>query len=362
LFVISASIQLTAQSAGNAVNATSTGNNTYMNDSYGNGYIPYQQPKGVNLNPSYNSTITPVKADVMINMKATSYVAILSVTQVGETIEETDSMMDIRLNNVFEELLKVGISIANTHVDFISMVPKYDFESTEKKYSKTFNEVPAGFEMKKNIHVLFKKHDLLDKIISEMAYANVYDMVKVEYNIDGAQTYYEELRKAALSVIETKKETYSQLQFHLVSYNVADGFNVSYPMERYKSYTAFHSGASPYMVSMITADLDASLDKAQRTAQLDKLNREFTIQTSEKNKTIFYDRMPYNQFDKVLNSDVAEPCIQFFYILQVGYTIMTDEQYKISEENKVLNKQNQRYAGMTKKQIRRLKKLENGKL
>ena len=50
--VIFTAIQLNAQSAGNAVNASSTGNNIYSNDSYGNGYIPYQQPKGVNLNPS----------------------------------------------------------------------------------------------------------------------------------------------------------------------------------------------------------------------------------------------------------------------------------------------------------------------
>ena len=338
-----------------ASSAQSAGNYLYGTSSVSTDKVP------ILINTSNGSTVN-LKAEVMMNVKASSYTVIFAMTQSGADAFEVDSIMGMRLRHIRMGLAQLGISDADIHVDAVSVVPTYEYRIERKRFSTTSTEIPTGFEMKKNIHVLFKKHDLLDKIISEMAYANVYDMVKVEYNIDGAQTYYEELRKAALSVIETKKETYSQLQFHLVSYNVADGFNVSYPMERYKSYTAFHSGASPYMVSMVTADLDASLDKAQRTAQLDKLNREFTIQTSEKNKTIFYDRMPYNQFDKVLNSDVAEPCIQFFYTLQVGYTIMTDEQYKISEENKVLNKQNQRYAGMTKKQIRRLKKLENGKL
>lgn len=320
-FVISASFQLTAQSAGNAVNATSTGNNTYMNDSYGNGYIPYQQPKGVNLNPSYNSSVTPVKADVMINMKATSYVAILSVTQVGETIEETDSLMDIRLNNVFEELLKVGISIANTHVDFISMVPKYDFEATEKKYSKTFNEVPAGFEMKKNIHVKFDNHDRVNDLISAAAKAEIYDLVKIDYNVGDMDKIYEQLRAKAEEIVNRKVESYTRMGFTVEAQQYGSTQGSVYPMERYVKYTA--------------ANTTVPKVKPSKPGK----EKPVEINYTEKMSTIYYEKVPYNQFDVVLNPDMVEPTVQFYFNLTVNYKIVLAEVAKREREDRELDLQ-----------------------
>ena len=191
--------QLNAQSAGNAT-ISSAGN---MIDSRGNissyssgniNFMPYNPPAGVNLStPSSSGGYTPVKADVMMNVRASSYVAILSITQTGESITETDSLMDIRLNKVFDQLRLVGIPMENTHVDFISMLPNYEFELTEKRYSKTLNEVPTGFEMKKNIHVRFKEHDRLNDLIAAAAKAEIYDLVKVDYNVTDMDAVYSQL-------------------------------------------------------------------------------------------------------------------------------------------------------------------------
>jgi hypothetical protein len=80
----------------------------------------------------------------------------------------------------------------------------------------------------------------------------------------------------------------------------------------------------------------------------EQLNQQFIIQTSEKNKTIFYDRVPYNQFDKVLNADTEEPCIQLMYNLQVYYTMLTDEQHQAKEQQLLLQKKAQEEALNTK--------------
>lgn len=326
-----------AQSAGNyVVERAAAGNYIYNNQ------------MGVNtdraLIPMTNPTNTAItlKAEVMINVRATSYTAIFAATQNGRDAYEVDSMMSGRIAQVRYALGLLGISDQDIHIDAVSMVPTYAFKLEDKKFNKRSIEIPTGFEMKKNIHVLFKNHDVLDRIISEMAFADIYDLVKIDYNIDGMQTYYEELKKAAMSVIQSKEKTYTDLQFYVETTGMNDGFSVSYPIERYKSYTAYHSGTSPQAVQyerqyrdINNINVHAKNATISIDATADARNQQFTVQTAEKNRTIFYDRMPYNQFDKVINADIEEPSIQFFYTLQLTYVMMTQRQHEknIEAEN-----------------------------
>src|SRR5688572_1159527 len=55
-----------------------------------------------NYNYDFSSTI--LEANVIINVPATAYIAIFSLTQTGKTIEETDSAMAARLG-IFERML-----------------------------------------------------------------------------------------------------------------------------------------------------------------------------------------------------------------------------------------------------------------
>ncbi|MBX7051839.1 MAG: SIMPL domain-containing protein [Flavobacteriales bacterium] len=311
---------------------------------YNNNYGINTDRAAVNINTPSANTIS-LKAEVMMNVKPTSYTAIFSATQTGKDIFEVDSMMAQRIDQVKYALGLMGIPESDVHIDAVSMIPTYAYKLEEKKFSKRSTEVPVGFEMKKNIHILFKQPHLLDLIISEMAFAEIYDMVKVEYNIDGMQSYYEELRKAALEVIDSKELTYESLKMHLDVYSMGDGFNCTYPIERYKSYTAFNSGSSYQAVAYARANRENNVTVNGKNTTVnvygeksyEGYEQQFIVQTAEKNKTIFYDRMPYNQFDKVINADTEEPCIQLFYNLQVYYNILNDAQYqaKLEQEEAV---------------------------
>ncbi len=316
---------------------------------YTNGHGVNADRVSIPLNTPAANNIT-LKAEVMMNVTPSSFTAIFAISQAGTNVFEVDSLMNQRIDQVMFAMGKMGIARTDIHIDAVAMVPTYAYKLEEKKFSKRSTEVPVGFEMKKNIHILFKHHSLLDEIISEMAFAEVYDLVKVDYNIDGIQTYYEELRQAALSVIQTKQATYDALKLHLDIYSMADGFNTVYPMERYKSYTAFNSGSSYQAVAyaqgsrtnnnitMLGHNNTVNLDGRDK---YDSMNQQFLVQTAEKNKTIFYDRIPYNQFDKVINADTEEPSIQISYSLQVFLTMITDEQYKKNQEQLELQKQQQ---------------------
>lgn len=317
----------------------SAGSYLYSNQSEQSGvvHIPINMPSGGGVT---------LKAEVMMNVRATSYTAIFAASQSGKDARECDSLMMQRIDQIRYALGLMGISAKDVHIDAVAMVPSYTQKLEEKKFTKRATEIPVGFEMKKNIHVLFKDHDLLDEIISEMAFADVYDLVKVEYNIDGVQAYYEELRNAAMSVIATKEKTYTNLKLHLTSYSIADGFTSVYPMERYETFVAYNSGSTYHAVTAaLNQQQTVYIEGKNATVNMgkplrDQQNQQFIIQTAEKNKTIFYDRVPYNQFDKVLNADTEEPCIQLMYSLQVFYTMLTDEQHiarqdQLAEQKKI---------------------------
>lgn len=327
-----------------------------ISDGQSAGNYLYNNPYALNTDRaiipvvSANGNIVTLKAEVLMNVQATSYTAIFAISQHGGDAYEADSILNTRLTQVRFALGRLGVSEENIHVDAISMVPTYAYQLEEKKFSKYYTEVPTGIEMKKNVHILFKHHEQLDRIISEMAFVNIYDLVKVEYNIDGMNSYYEELRNAALDVIHSKEKTYDALKFYLDVQGMSDGFNCSYPAERYKNYTAYYSGASPASVSYARKSWESSPtvivsgknNKVNVDGSLtaDARNQQFVVQTAEKNKTIFYDRMPYNQFDKVLNANTEEPCIQFYYTLQVQYSLLTEEAHRKLEDQKQLAQEN----------------------
>jgi uncharacterized protein YggE len=307
---------MNAQSAGNSLMPSAGNSSTSMGNA---NFVPYNPPRGVNLNSSSSSSgFTPIKADVMMNVQATSYVAVLSITQAGENVLQTDSLMDVRLNNVFNELSKAGIPIENTHVDFISMLPTYEFELHEKRYSKTMNEVPTGFEMKKNIHVRFAEHDRLNDLITAAAKAEIYDLVKIDYNVAEMNLIYEQLRKKSEEIIKQKTESYSRMGFTLEAQNYSSTQGSVYPMERYVKYLAANTGVPKNYAKKSTKDKPVEYNYA------------------DKNTTIYYEKVPSSQFDVVLNADMVEPTVQFYYSMNVNYKIVIEEIAKREREDRDL--------------------------
>ncbi|MCK5846501.1 MAG: SIMPL domain-containing protein [Bacteroidales bacterium] len=315
------------------VYAQSIGNSIYN--------MPFATYQGASITTQYNNQVE-LQADIMINMKATSYTAIFSVTQNGLTSTITDSLMSMRLDLVKDGLAQIGISEDNIHIDVISFVPIYSLELERKKFSNTVNEIPTGLQMKKNIHILFYDHNQLSKIIALMAKAEIYDIVKVDYNLADIQAAHNALRKAAIEIINTKKEMYNKLGLHLDVENMADGFGAAYPIERYANYTAFHMGNSIEEVKAAKRRKKIAKNiyiNGRRTTvninNIDIDDTKFIKKQSAKNKTIYYKRIPYNKFDLVLNADFTEARIQIYYTLKVRHTVMNMAKYdKLKEQEK----------------------------
>jgi hypothetical protein len=252
--------------------------------------------------PSTNLTIM-VKG--LVNLTADSYVAIFSVSQVGKTTEEVNSLMDGRLNKALSILKsKQGV---DTFVDMVSFVPIYEYEVEKKLFSKkTYNEIPKGFELKKNIHIKYKNPNLLNEIITVLSSVEIYDLVRVDYFSDKIETVKMELVNKSRGLLLEKIKNYKLLLGAKVDSGerrLVDGFRMVYPVEMYKSYQAYSN-----------AELN--------------LKKPANINQVEKSTTLYYQPIVNKEFDFVVNSTILEPVIQVMYEIKMEIIMEKEQQPK----------------------------------
>lgn len=263
-----------------------------------------------NINISFHSNadlLVSVKG--LANVKADSYVAIFNVTQVGENTEEINRLIDGRINQSIENFkTKVGVEI---FVDMISFVPVYEYEVEKKIFSKkTYNEIPAGFEIKKNIHIKYTDPDLLNELISVFSNAEIYDLVRVDYFSNKLEAIKKELMTKAKILLKEKQKNYQALlsvELDSIEKQVVDGYKVVLPVEMYKSYQAYSASS-------------LNLKKAANKNQINK------------STTLYYQPVIDKEFDFVINPTILEPVIQVMYEVKLKVNREKDKIEKADKE------------------------------
>ena len=249
--------------------------------------------------PADSDLLVSVKG--LANVKADAYVALFSVTQVGKTTEEVNKLMDERIEQALQGIRKEeGLE---TYVDMISFVPVYDLKAEKKVFSKkTYNEIPAGFELKKNIHIKYSHPAVLNKIITAFSHVEIYDLVKVDYYSHKLEAIKKELMHEAQSMLKEKLNSYQAIlavNVDSIEKKVTDGFRVVLPTESYPSYQAYNS---------------SSLN----------LEKPTPIKEVEKSTTLYYQPVMNKEFDFVINPVVLEPVIQVLYEIKLRGTFKKD--------------------------------------
>jgi uncharacterized protein YggE len=263
----------------------------------------------LNLNHNQYSFSNILEANVMINVKASSYVAIFSLSQNGNTVEEAERMMQNRVDVFKNQLVQANAGGNTIFIDPVSLVPTYEIEVTEKKFSRNFTEVPSGFEIKKNVHITFMNHADINAIITVAAKAEVYDLVKVDYVVDDISAVLAQLRKEALGLLAAKKESLGEAGLHARFTQIGEKYGSVFPMERYTQYYAYKTGVTPAYT--------ASYKKGA--------THQVQYNYADKNKTIYYEKVSEKQFDKVINPVVGEPVVQVYLSLKAQYQLFDPE-------------------------------------
>ena len=239
--------------------------------------------------------------NALSNQKAESYVAIFAMLQVGKTADETNTLLNARLDGFLAELKNLGIPANDIYVDMVNFLPKYEYDVSKKLFSKkTYTEIPKGFELQKNIHIRYTTPALLDRIVTAAARQEIYDIVKVDYFVKDSDKVYSQLRDAAFQYLATIKSQYRKAGIGIDSAYVITGENawVTYPINQYESYQVFST---------------------QRLDNDEKNNA--VINSADKPVSRFYNAVPANDYDIVINPEILEPAVQFSYNLIVRFTL-----------------------------------------
>lgn len=254
-----------------------------------------QQTVNKVLNPSNYLTID-VKA--LQNVSATTYTAIFNVSQIGSTAEQTNALMNERINNIKTKLNSNGITQKDIAIDVISFVPVYEVEVTKKLFSKTYTEVPKGFELQQNIHIQFTKTNQFETILEACAKSEVYNLVKVDYYIENIKEVYKNLQEQLLELIADKKSYYTTLGFDLSEYNIAiaDDKYCYFPKDFYRSYQAYNS------------------------VSFDALKTRKGVTTAKKQTSYYYQPLTYETYDVVINPSILEPVVQIGMHIKLRFT------------------------------------------
>ncbi|MGB0982336.1 MAG: SIMPL domain-containing protein [Winogradskyella sp.] len=254
-----------------------------------------QQQMSKTLHPSNVLTIN-VKA--LQNAKATTYTAIFNIVQIGPSAEKTNELMNERINGIKQRLNTNGITQKKIATDVISFVPVYEVEVTKKLFSKTYSEVPKGFELQQNIHIQFTNTNQFEAILEACAKSEVYNLVKVDYYIENIQAVYKNLQDQLLQLIAEKKAYYKILGFDLANYNVAiaDDKYCYFPKDFYKSYQAFNS------------------------VSFEALNKDKGITSVKKQTSYYYQPLTYESYDVVVNPSILEPVVQIGMTIKLLFT------------------------------------------
>lgn len=272
-----------------------SGNINYQNQS--NNQYQFRYPDAnINVNsPSSNDIFINIKG--LANVKADQYVAIFSLTQVAETAEEVNEMMDKRLNSSISQIKLLKGS--ETFIDMISFVPVYNYDVEKKVFSKkTYNEVPKGFELKKNLHVKFSDPAQLNQLITILSKNEIYDLVRVDYFASNLENIKKELMNKAKIALQEKTKNYELMigeTFTNSTRSLSDGYKIVLPAEMYKSYEAYNSSS-------------LSLTKSANVNQ------------ANKSTTMFYQPILDKEFDFVINPTILEPVIQVMYEVKMMIT------------------------------------------
>ncbi len=245
----------------------------------------------------YPSNVLSIDVKALQNVKAATYTAVFNLSQIGQTAEEANRLINERVNGVRQKLKAQGILEKDIVIDVISFIPNYEIEVQKKLFSKSYTEVPSGFELQQNIHIQFTKTNQFENILTACAESEIYNLVKVDYYIENIAQVYKNIQAELLKLIDEKKAYYKLLGFNLDDYDVfiADDKYCYFPKDFYQSYQAFNS------------------------TSFEALKKDKGVTTVKKQTSYYYEPLSYQNYDLVINPAILEPVIQIGMNIKLQY-------------------------------------------
>ena len=285
LFVLLCACSAAAQERGNQNYQRDAGNQVYSNR---NPVAAIPLAGDLLLYDPKDAVPSPyVEANVLLNVRPDSFVAVFGIAQEGPNAAESNRKVDKLVVDLTTAALGLGIRRDDIYVDFITQNPVYDFTVS----GRTSREALTGFQTKKTVAIRYVDRAVFERLVAAAAQAGIYDLIKVDYVVADMGAARLRLFEEASKIANRKVSGYNTLLgITIRSKAVAEERYAAYtPGDLYKTYTAYESG-------------EAS------TAR---------VVERRKSSTSYYDPLTNEAFDAVLGPTGIEPTVQLTLFLKV---------------------------------------------
>ncbi len=237
------------------------GNRVYSNQNDSNNLRKPQTGDG-NLKTNENRFYS-IEANVLLNIKPDTFVAVFGFDRLGSTSENSNSQVNIVFAEFTKDLQSLGIPKDDIFIDFITQT------------TTVVDQTSRAFQTRKTVAIRYKDRKLFEKIVTLAASKSIFDLIKVDYIVSDFEKVRAELFEQASEAVKSKQKKYiDAFGITLVPKSLAvEKYDAFYPSDRYIGYQ----------------------------------------------KTFFYEPIEQDDFDKVINPVGIEPVVQYTIYLRMDY-------------------------------------------
>jgi len=191
-----------------------------------------------------NNYITIVgKAEIRV--KPSAIRVIMAVTSQGATAAECMEANGEKEMAFTQALAKLGVPEDKVFMDFISMLPVYDWNVEERNGTRCFVEDIAGYMVQANAHVEVSNETQAREAVRAAFLLGITDIISFDYWCDSLDAHKIEAQKKALAEAQRKADLLLTAHFQNVPapLNIHENTEVVYPKSLYESFTNDYSEA-----------------------------------------------------------------------------------------------------------------------
>ena len=180
-----------------------------------------------------------VEGKSVLSVQPTAIRIVLAVTHEAKTSKECKTAIEGKIAELRPLWIQAGIKGENIVEDFISILPRYEFEAKELGGQQVAMEKKVGFLMQTNIHLAVKDDVEASKVL-DVAFENgITDVIGFDYWSEQLDLKKQEVRAKALKVAKDKSKILLDGLFGKTPrvINVQENTIVVSPAQMYESFT-----------------------------------------------------------------------------------------------------------------------------
>lgn len=191
------------------------------------------------LVPAVAQGYIAIDGRAVVRVRATEIRVVLAVTGEGQTAQECQETVDATVERLKAAWAKIGIAPEKIVVDFIAVLPRYEWSVEKQDGSDVGIERRVGFRMQTNVHLAAKSESEARAAINRAFQEGVTDIIAFDYwnkDLDEAKV---SARAQALKAAQGKADVLLGALFENRPpvINVQEQTVVRYPDSLYHSFT-----------------------------------------------------------------------------------------------------------------------------